>query len=347
MLCNDRLLSLAIATALWLLAGQVGFGQETPNASGQPWLARAVNAPRVQHRTFESAEVRTTVSYHVYTPAIYDSATVRRFPVIYWLHGSGGSVPAPFVARLDSAIRAGTVPPVLVVFPNGLGNSLWVDSQDRNVPMETVVINELIPHIDATFRTIASRDGRLIEGFSMGGYGAARLGFKYPALFGSVSILAGGPLQEEFNVNEAPRAGPAQAQAVLDAVFGGDQAYFKAQSPWRLAEQNADAVRRMRIRQVVGEKDNVLENSRKFHDRLTRLNIPHGFIVVPGAAHSLRHIVDGLGDRQWEFYRDAFATAHPRNGSPTQWSAGAHADPRPDPGTSVRPAGSSVRGVVR
>jgi len=213
--------------------------------------------------------------------------------------------------------------------------------------METVVINELIPHIDATFRTIASRDGRLIEGFSMGGYGAARLGFKYPALFGSVSILAGGPLQEEFNVNEAPRAGPAQAQAVLDAVFGGDQAYFKAQSPWRLAEQNADAVRRMRIRQVVGEKDNVLENSRKFHDRLTRLNIPHGFIVVPGAAHSLRHIVDGLGDRQWEFYRDAFATAHPRNGSPTQWSAGAHADPRPDPGTSVRPAGSSVRGVVR
>jgi len=32
MLCNDRLLSLAIATALWLLAGQVGFGQETPNA---------------------------------------------------------------------------------------------------------------------------------------------------------------------------------------------------------------------------------------------------------------------------------------------------------------------------
>jgi len=75
-----------------------------------------VNAPRVQHRTFESAEVRTTVSYHVYTPAIYDSATVRRFPVIYWLHGSGGSVPAPFVARLDSAIRAGTVPPVLVVF---------------------------------------------------------------------------------------------------------------------------------------------------------------------------------------------------------------------------------------
>ena len=304
---TQRVLTFTIVTGLWHHSSCIASAQDAPNAASHRWVAPAVTAPRLQHRTFESAAVRSTVSYHIYTPAIYDSATARRFPVIYWLHGSGGSVPAPFLARVDSAIRAGKVPPVLVVFPNGLANSLWVDWKDRSVPMETVVIKELIPHIDATFRTIASRDGRLIEGFSMGGYGAARLGFKYPDLFGSVSILAGGPLQEEFNVNDAPRASPARAQVVLDAVDGGDQEYFKAQSPWRLAEQNADAVRRLRIRQVVGENDSVLENNRKLHERLSRLNIPQTFIIAPVASHNLRSVLEALGERVWEFYRDAFA----------------------------------------
>ena len=195
---------------------------------------------------------------------------------------------------------------MLVVFPNGLVNSLWVDSKDGRVPMETLVIKELLPHIDATFRTIATRAGRLIEGFSMGGYGAARLGFKYPDLFGSVSILGGGPLQEELTASTSPRATPAQTRMVLDTVYGGDQEYFKAQSPWRLAEQNVEAVRRLRIRQVVGERDNTLENNRRFHDRLTQLSIPHAFLVVPGASHSAREVFDALGDRIWEFYRDAF-----------------------------------------
>jgi enterochelin esterase-like enzyme len=300
-----RYVRASIAVGFWQTLAGVGFAQ--PASPTQRWVTPAVAAPRLQQRTFQSAAAGTTVSYHIYTPEIYDSATARRFPVIYWLHGSGGSVPAGFVARLDSAVRAGKVPPALVVLPNGLVNSMWVDWKDGSVPMETVVIKELIPHIDGTFRTIASRDGRLIEGFSMGGYGAARLGFKYPELFGSVSILGGGPLQEEFKVNEAPRAPPAEAQAMLDAVYAGDQAYFKAQSPWRLAEQNAEALRRTRIRQVVGERDNVLENNRKLHDQLTRLSIPHAFIVVPGAAHSFRQVVEGLGERHWEFYREAFA----------------------------------------
>ena len=287
--------------------GGVVHAQQARDTTAPQWVTPAVRAHRLQHRTFESAAARTTVSYHVYTPAIYDREIERRFPVIYWLHGSGGGVPAGMVARLDSAIGAGKVPPMVVVFPNGLVNSMWVDWKNGRVPMETVVVRELLPHIDATFRTIATPAGRLIEGMSMGGYGAARLGFKFPNLFGSVSIISGGPLQEEFDVHKAPRASPLHAQAVLDSVFGGDPEYFKAQSPWRLAEQNADAVRRLRIRQVVGEKDNVLENNRKLHDRLSRLNIPHTFTVAPGASHNLRQVLDALGERNWEFYRDAFA----------------------------------------
>jgi S-formylglutathione hydrolase FrmB len=266
----------------------------------------------LQHRTFESAAAHSPVSYHVYTPEIYDTATERRFPVLYYLHGSGGGARpglAAFTARFDSAMRAGKMPHVIVVFPNGLASSMWCDSKDGRVPMETVLVKELVPHIDATFRTIDAPEARLIEGFSMGGYGAARLGFKYHDLFGSVSILGGGPLQEEFKVNETPRASSREAQELLDAVYGGDQEYFKAQSPWLLAEHNLAALRsNRRIRQVVGERDNVLDNNRKFDARLTGLNIQHTFTVLPAVSHNLREVIDALGESNWEFYREAFGS---------------------------------------
>jgi pimeloyl-ACP methyl ester carboxylesterase len=341
-----RYVRASIAVGLWQGLGGIGSAQPT-SPTAQQWVTRAITAPRLQQRTFQSAAVGMAVSYHVYTPEIYDSAPERRFPVLYWLHGSGGGGgTAPLTARLDSAIRADKVPPMLVVFPNGLANGMWVDWKDSRVPMETVVVKELLPHIDATFRTIASRDGRLIEGFSMGGYGAARLAFKYPDVFGSVSILGGGPLQEELRADNSPRATPAQTQAVLDTVYGGDQEYFKAQSPWRLAEQNVDAVRRLRIRQVVGEKDNVLENNRKLHDRLSRLNIPHTFTVAPGASHNLRQVLDALGDRHWEFYRDAFASvARPSAGGVrSQAATGAQPEPQSAPWTD--PARHTVRFIT-
>jgi S-formylglutathione hydrolase FrmB len=263
---------------------------------------------RVQQRTFESATAGSTVSYHIFVPAVYERDTTRRFPVVYWLHGTGGGGPGlPTIsARLDSAIQAGKVPPMLVVFPNGLQMSMWVNWKSGRVPMETVVIKELIPHIDATFRTIASREGRLIEGFSMGGYGAARLAFKFPELFSAVSVLAGGPLQSELTAATADRATPEQARMVLDTIYGGDQEFFRAQSPWQLAERNIEAVRKLRIRQVVGDSDNTLANNRSFHDRLTQLRIPHDYIVLPGVIHNARAVLDALGDRHLEFYRDAF-----------------------------------------
>jgi enterochelin esterase-like enzyme len=50
--------------------------------------------------------------------------------------------------------------------------------------MEAIVVRELLPEVDTAFGTIAAREGRILEGFSMGGYGAARLGFKHPERFG-------------------------------------------------------------------------------------------------------------------------------------------------------------------
>src|SRR5439155_2864928 len=139
----------------------------------------------------QSSAAGANVSYFIYTPEAYDTAKEQRFPVLYWLHGSGGGLAGVprLVSHFDGAIRAGKIPPMLVVLPNGLASSMWCDSKDGKVPMETIVLKELLPVIDATYRTIATREGRILEGFSMGGYGAAHLGFKHPELFATISIL--------------------------------------------------------------------------------------------------------------------------------------------------------------
>ena len=277
---------------------------ETPE-----WTTTAVRAPHVQHCVFTSAVARTKVSYHIYTPEIYDAQKEQRFPVLYWLHGTGGGLKgvAPVAACFDAAIRADKIPPLLIVFPNGMATSMWCDSKDGRVPMETMFVKDLIPYIDVHFRTIASRAGRIIEGFSMGGYGAARLGFKYPERFAAISFLGGGPLQPEFKVNETPRARPREAAALFKSVYDDDQEYFKAQSPWVLAAQNASALQSiMSIRQVIGDCDVTLENNRKLDAHLTQLKIPHIFTVLPGVAHNVDAVLRALGETNWKFYRDVF-----------------------------------------
>lgn len=289
--------------------GMLSAVQPANDPAAPEWVTARVTAPRVERRTFASTAAQTMISYHLYTPEAYDTEPARRFPVIYWLHGSGGGLRgvALLAAHFDAAIRAGKLPPVLVVFPNGLPESMWCDSQDGRVPMETIVVRELIPHVDATHRTLATRSGRLIEGFSMGGYGAARLGLKYPGLFGAVSLLGAGPLQEEFDPANTPRADPAHARQLFARVWGGDQACFKARSPWMLAERYAAAQSPpMLVRQVVGDRDGTLANNRRFDTRLTEMKIPHAFTMLPGVGHDVKAVFAALDAANWEFYRAAF-----------------------------------------
>jgi enterochelin esterase-like enzyme len=272
------------------------------------WVTPAAAAPRVQQRTFQSAAAKSVVSYFIYTPEIYDQEKERRFPVLYWLHGTGGGVGgvAYLAGHFDAAVRAGKTPAMLVVFPNGMRSSMWCDSKDGRVPMETVVVKELVPHVDAAFRTIATRRGRLIEGFSMGGYGAARLGFKHHGVFGAVSILAAGPLDLELRGPRA-MASPQEREQVLMSVYGGDLEYFRAQSPLALAERFAAEARESTpVRHVVGGRDDTLDLNRGFHEHLTRLGIPHEFEVLPGVGHNPKAVLEALGEGNWRFYRSAF-----------------------------------------
>jgi poly(3-hydroxybutyrate) depolymerase len=303
------------------LAAQTAKPMSQPHAvSASPlWVTKAVTAPRVTHHVFTSKSAKAEVSYHLYRPAAYEADGGRRFPVVYWLHGSGGGLPgiSSVARRFDAAIEAGKLPPCLVVFVNGLEMGMYVDWADGSAPVESMIIRDLLPHIDATYRTIAKREGRLLDGFSMGGYGAARLGFKYPELFRAVSIVGAGPMQAELK--STPRASRIQAEDLLKRAYGGAQAVFQEVSPRKFAEHNAKKItQESLVRMVIGEKDETFGNNEAFHRYLDSLGIPHGWTIVPGVGHEPERVFEALGDDNWDFYRKAFSPESPPEARPAQ-----------------------------
>ena len=262
--------------------------------------------PGVEHGTFLSKAMKTQVGYCVYKPPAYESGT-ERYPVIYWLHGIGGNETRGLriAAKLHEAIVAGQVPPMMMVLPNGGQFTFYCDSADGKILSETVIIKELIPHIDAGYRTIASRKGRAIEGASMGAFGAAHLGLKYPELF--CSVLSGSP------AILTPEVFAAHMPEVYQMLFNADAKACQAQSPYRLAEKNAEAIRRnLTIMLAAGTRDWAFCYGEKFHAHLEKLKIPHRYEVLEGAGHGQAGYYRGLGAAEiFNFHAKAFGLKIP------------------------------------
>lgn len=127
----------------------------------------------------------------VYVPAGYDAETDRRYPVVYLLHGIFDSPDVwtefyDLPAILDRLIEHGTLPPSIVVMPDGgnfLGGGFYRDSPVSG-DWATYIVDELVAFVDGAYRTEARRDARAITGHSMGGYGALHLAMERPGVFG-------------------------------------------------------------------------------------------------------------------------------------------------------------------
>lgn len=148
---------------------------------------------------FESATLEREYEYLVYLPAGYETSGMR-YPVAYLLHGRGDEMTAWLNVQdlLDDMIAAGEIPPLIAImpdFPSSRRGNYYIDAEYTSVdlpsePVETAFINDLIPHVDKTYRTIPTREGRLVGGYSMGGYGAIRYSLAYPDLFSAALVLS-------------------------------------------------------------------------------------------------------------------------------------------------------------
>jgi enterochelin esterase-like enzyme len=143
-----------------------------------------------------SVALGEAVDYTVYLPAGYDRGSDRRYPVLYLLHGRGDTMAAwtRVKGELDRLIATRQVPPLLAVMPDAPwsdGGSYYVDSAYvGGRAVETALTRDLVAHVDEVYRTSASRDGRVVGGYSMGGYGAIRYALAHQDLFASALVLS-------------------------------------------------------------------------------------------------------------------------------------------------------------
>ncbi|RPF29056.1 alpha/beta hydrolase-fold protein [Georgenia muralis] len=167
----------------------------------------ALPALAVEHGTVRSAEAPSdavgAIDYTVYLPAGYDTSDAE-YPTVYLLHGRGDTQAAwqRVAGDLDEMIAAGTIQPMVVVMPDAPWNergSWYTDSLytgDRTtgagagVPVETAFTEDLVEHVDATYRTVEDRAARAVGGYSMGGAGALRFTLAHQDTFSAGIVLS-------------------------------------------------------------------------------------------------------------------------------------------------------------
>src|SRR5437763_10369046 len=153
--------------------------------------ARQLDA-RLWDVAMSTSAIPPPVHVRVLLPAGYGSGT-RRYPTLYLLHGALSDDTAWTVQGDAEASTANA--PVIVVMPEG-GNAGWYTDwfnlgQGGPPEWETFHIDQLIPWVDHTFRTVAARSGRAIAGLSMGGFGALSYAARHPDLFVTAMSFSG------------------------------------------------------------------------------------------------------------------------------------------------------------
>lgn len=255
----------------------------------------------LEHRTFQSQSMHVAVGYNVLLPPDYTQDSNRRFPVIYYLHGYEGHE-SSFLDYAtfwrDSLARSG---PSLLVFVNGGESSFFSDSPDNSVMGETVV-KELVAEIDSKFRTITSPQGRSLHGYSMGGFGALKLAFKFPEMFGSV-VAYGATLS---NAQEMQK----HLGKVYSRMFGSPQR-FEANNPVSLAQDQAGKIKgHVAVQLIIGTKDEFLDANRELAQRLKAGGVQSELIELPGVKHDKDQLYPKGSARAFEFTGKQFqATA--------------------------------------
>jgi endo-1,4-beta-xylanase len=259
----------------------------------------------IQHKTFRSQSMGADVGYCIYLPPDYEKSerTGKRYPVVYYLHGGRPGSELKSVGLsvfIEKAIRSNRIPPMIYVFINGGPMSHYDYPQIENGQGESVFIEELIPHIDSAYRTIASRKGRGIEGFSQGGRGTTRIMFRHPELFCSAAPGGGGFATEkkisENDGHESDRVVFAEGYNAYDTARLYASSEKQKQYP-------------LRILIHVGTKGFNYENNLEYMKFLNQVGIKFEKLVVQDVPHSAHKIYERQGDALMKFHAQNFSDA--------------------------------------
>ena len=213
-------------------------GLEVPDPQGDFYALKAVPHGEVREKWYWSRVTGAWRRAFVYTPPGYDANPTRRYPLLILQHGYGEDETgwtrqgkAQFI--LDNLIAAGKAKPMIVVMDRGYANKpgtaalhLGPDTPVRDIGLafaafEDVILRDLIPTIDASYRTIADRDHRAMAGLSMGGMETLFIALHHQETFAYIASLSGPIVQDPMSSKSLTAAlgAPFDVQSAYGGAF--------------------------------------------------------------------------------------------------------------------------------
>jgi enterochelin esterase-like enzyme len=185
-------------------------GIEIPAQDQDFYALKDVPHGKVQQILFPSKSTNTSRRAFVYTPPDYDKDQVKRYPVLYLQHGWGEDETAwsnqgHANLIMDNLIAEGKIKPFLIVMTYGMTNEVRIGGlRDFKIdPFQTVLVDELIPYVDANFRTLSDQPHRAMAGLSMGGMETKTITMANLDKFSHIGLFSGGTFSMD-DVNKVP-----------------------------------------------------------------------------------------------------------------------------------------------
>lgn len=185
-------------------ANRWGSGVEVPAQDRDFYAVKHVPHGQMREILFYSASTDTNRRAFVYTPPGYDEATDQRYPVLYLQHGYGEneygwSVQGCAGLIMDNLIAEKKAKPLIIVMTYGMTNGIRIGGlREFDIqPFQSVLCDELIPYIDAHFRTLADQPHRAMAGLSMGGMETKLITLKKLDTFSHIGLFSGGSIARD------------------------------------------------------------------------------------------------------------------------------------------------------
>lgn len=227
-------------------------------------------AGKVDTVSIYSAAMQKSFNCVVITPNTYKKK--KLFPVIYLLHGHGGSY-NNWIKRVPQLANYADEYQTIIVCPDGAVSSWYYDSPvDSTMRFETYIAKEVPAYIDSHYKTIKDRTARAITGLSMGGHGGLFLGFRHADFFGACGSMSGALVIDYITKGYS-------VEKRLGDTLTNRQYYRDLSIMHEMENYPRDSVA---IIMDCGTEDFIVEMSRMAHKKMLDLKIPHDYIERPG-----------------------------------------------------------------
>ena len=243
----------------------------------------------VKGKYVRSTILNERVTYSMLLPASYQTDTVKRYPVVYFLHGIGESSTKDWSEYMEVAkkLEKSGLQEMIYVFPNGY-SSYYCNTYNNEFRYMDMFIEELVPHIDATYRTINDRQYRAVTGYSMGGFGTAALAIRHPETFGMSAPMSLSLYNNARYTTESQGGWNNQWGSIFGGVgeYGEGRLtdYYKLHCPfYAFNEDNKEALSQVKWFIHCGDDDTITIGNDSLHVVMRRNGYDHEFRMNDGA----------------------------------------------------------------